>query len=1404
LRRWLALTLITLAALAILVGALVLTPLGHAPAKRLVEDLVADSAGYELSIGTLSGNLLSRIVLTDVRLVSAGGVPLVRAGSVVVDYELLPLLSGTISVPLLSVDDAETRFIVSREGRLLGWSDGASDTTSPSDTGRAWTIDAHVRISDLHVVYADSAAGLSVDGDIERLSMDGGPDAFTAVLEGRAVYGGPPLKAPLDTRIALDGAYSDRAVTVTSLSLRSDAATMEASGSLDFPASGATLAADVSSSFTVDAVAALLGADVSGGRAELTGSTSGPMGDLVYEASLTADAVLAAGIPMERMTAHVRGTGADLELSSFRGVVLGGSVLAEGTADLAATDGPMMTLEAEGAGVSLGMLEGASLEGVASFQVSGAFDVGRPTAAAGSLAVDVAGFGVGGRLYGDAAARASARDGALRASAVCCSTAIVASARLAGGGIDSLQASAEVRDLSVPAAVFGDSLLAGRASLVVEGDPLLEDPLSFEAVLPELVYGGTALGPARVGGVARGNLYEVAWSVLDETVLGDARFDGEAGAYELSARVVGLDLERVVPESLLEARGLQAAVSLSASVRGTFDGDFEGSGEVTDLAASVHGEPLGLVSPFSLRATPELVVVEPARVTGSFGTIGAQGTVTRSDSLDVLIDLERADLAVLERMVRGPVGRPVVDGLVTGRLAVTGAARAPVATLSISADSLNAAGVSFNEARIEADVDTTMVVFSLGAATTEGGALLANGLVPVRPDTATFLTLDRTREFALSLSAEAFSADLGELLLTGSRGPKRLTLDGSLLVTGLVDSLSSVNGRGDLRQLGMSFAPARVALADTLSFEIDAGDIWIENLVLDVTRTRVLSASDGGRVVVSGFVGVRDSVDVTARVDSLDVGALLRVIDPGPTAPLGGRLDLVSTIRGRLTAPAIEARWTMTKPTIAGFGFESFEGRVHAEGERVVVDHATLRTREDSLVVTGEVGQATGRTGEPGPVGRSLALSVRSGGIDLGGVRPLPPGVDDVDGVLTADVSISGTTQLPRFDGTVTLEEGLFRGFGMQNPARDMSVEVAALGRTFSMSGAEASLGSGRVTLDGHYDLDGKSGFLVKARLLSPEIHLTDVLDARLSGKLTWAGDADRSALTGSVVIEEANVIYEISLSDLAARRVRRVSVPASEDPRSRISLDLEVDAAGGINVDTNLAKVDLTGGVRVAGTLLQPRPTGSLFAESGTFKYLGTEFSLSTLSVSWRDPRRSDPYVVLVAAADVESRSGDLYSVTVRFDDYWLDGTFRFESAPPLSEPDIVALLTFGDTVGGFVSGGDAPGTSRNSFSEIARKAFVGSVFGVAESKLEDILDLDVVAIDQDTAEEGALVEGTGVTVGKRFGRVSISYTTAVGRFEEREVEVSFFLSKYLSLVTKADPGGNHAARIKLHIPIE
>jgi autotransporter translocation and assembly factor TamB len=281
-------------------------------------------------------------------------------------------------------------------------------------------------------------------------------------------------------------------------------------------------------------------------------------------------------------------------------------------------------------------------------------------------------------------------------------------------------------------------------------------------------------------------------------------------------------------------------------------------------------------------------------------------------------------------------------------------------------------------------------------------------------------------------------------------------------------------------------------------------------------------------------------------------------------------------------------------------------------------------------------------------------------------------------------------------------------------------------------------------------------------------------------------------------------VTRSFGVGDLVGRGPKVIVIRRMDDPRASIDLNLDIEIEDALEVDSNVAKLSLEGGASVGGTLLAPRLSGSLRADGGTFSYFRNDFSIDEFTIDFIEAARRDPYIKLAGTAEVDSRSGELYTVTAGVDGYLNDAVPELTSVPVLSSADIMSLLTFGNTLGAMASGGYSTGSSGDNFSNLARGAFLSSAFGLAGKTLERLLHLDRVAIADAQPAAGEGVE-TDVTIGKDFGRrLRVNYTTSVGRLSNQRIEVSFELARRLWLETRTNPEGNHAVGLKLQIPFK
>jgi len=1432
-RRFVALILVGLiAVVAVLAATPVGLRLGAAYGRRLLES----EFGLLLSYDSLDGNLFSGLKVVGARLTVPDGPSIATADTLQIGYSPVTLALHRHVEAGVTVRGA-TAVIERCEGRLLGWDAFASSGGEPPDTASAGGLrfDVDLSVRDLSVVYRDTAAGieavasgLAAEGRVwdDSLAFD-----IACSLSARAPVASGPVSGSILTSVRSSGGRLE----VIDLTVLADGLAAEASGVLD--ASGErtspSLEASVRATADLAALGPLLqaadGAPALAGTVVINAEAQGALDSIEYAVRLASPLVTVDAAEVREVDVSITGTPRRLGLETFTARTLGGSIAAAGRLDLPEPPASLRywgDLDIEG--LSLAELSGLVLRAGAgsagtggthgdgeqsdsdaavapdlggTLSLSASFDGGvAPESVSAEFSSHVDALTVETGELGPVELAGAIENGTLNVNAECCSTHISAEATLDERGVSTARARVELQSLRAATAPWGLDGLEGRGVVSLDVDRA-DSALVVRAgaELPSLSYLGIEAGPLDASARGSGDVWSGWFGAFGGALMGSVRLEG--GRYRAALAADRLDLAAVVPDSVRRAVDLEGAVSARFTAEGDTAGLTVARGTVSGLSASVRGEVATLDRPFRFTATSDSVVVTRADLTTSFGKVSVSGGIGDRTGR-ISSEFTDIDMAVVERaLMERDTGH--LKGLLNGTLELGGGLDSPRFAADLSMSDVSYSGIGFEEIDVEAENDSTDVVFYVGARSGASGDLSVSGTLPVRQDSLLLLRVDRGREFGLSLLAVDLALDVERWGVRGLGGLRRVELDGSALVTGRLDSLSAARGRGSFGHLSADLGLVGLSLRDTLGFDLAGGVVEFDDTTIDVRRRRVLDDERGGFVRFSGAVKADRTLDVSVSVDSLSVGHMVRALADLPSSPVTGRLDVEARVGGTLTAPVVRADWDLKRPAFSGFGFDSLNGRLSLEGRELELERAELRA--DRSVIT-----ASGRIELPGDgnsASGSVEVDIDADDFRLDSIRVESQGIDSISGTLDADLALTGSPVAPDVAGRVSLARGGLKGFDLDAPIEDVEVELTAGGGVVRIDRATVPLGNGSVDATGFVGLDpdGPPTFMLRVSLNDPEVEVRKLLDARLSGNLRWAGTAERSMLEGAVDIDRLNVVYEVSFAELLMRRRSGIVVVLPEEGRPIVQLDVDVELEEPATVESNVADLALRGGFRLRGTTDEPSISGSIYAEEGgTLQYLDHAFSVETLTLAYIDPRRAYPYVDLLGTTRAEDRAGQEYEVTLRLNGFADEAVPVLTSEPALSEPDIVALLTFGDTVGALVSGPQKAGSSGDSFQSLAQRTFISNAFGIAEASLERWLNLDTVRVDDEAITAGNLEEAD-ITIGKQIGdRLSVNYTTQVGRFSDQAVEILFELTRRLSIGTRADPEGNHAINLRLRVPFK
>lgn len=751
---------------------------------------------------------------------------------------------------------------------------------------------------------------------------------------------------------------------------------------------------------------------------------------------------------------------------------------------------------------------------------------------------------------------------------------------------------------------------------------------------------------------------------FDGALTFDAQLDGFAPAGELAERLEaplsaavsgrreaggGLYLDVVSaqgPQFALEARGEQAGDDWR------FNGDLAWSGSSPLAALTLEG---ALEAAFEAQYGPEgldvrLDATAGALSAGPLGITGARLRVEASGPLDALTGAGRLTGA----SDRGPVdvaaefsrdGETIQLSRLNGQLA------------AVRVDGSASVGPEI----ISADL-VVSPVSGFGAMTLQ--AELREGMIAVRAEAEDIVGEDLAYldRFLLTLNGPMDAVAM-RLEAGGAYGAVfNAQSDGVLRLDGEPGGRVTLSGR---------YGP--FAIATLAPIEVQAGPVPSLTLALRIGDGELRATGTGGQ-----------TPNITARLQSVPAGILsLR----------RARSPVVGQLSGDLTANRTGGIWH-ADATLSGSGLrpeEASDAEALAGLVRLNIDETglTLTATAEGVGLTARANArvASGPIGGPDDVmrpGASLSGETLVRG-EIGALAAFHlAAAQSLSGQADVSARLTGTVGEPRFEGSLGLENGIFRdgraglaveAISLQARFSESSLIVERLtatdGEAGTLNGAgEVSIGSGGLgSLEADLNVDFRRFRLAG----SPDLEAIGTGDVRFR-----FADAE-GLITGSTVIDRADIRPpQATRPSIPYIAVTEINAPGgsreTQDRSTPIRLDYAVSAPARIFVRGPNFDTEWSMDLEITGTLDAPYVSGVINAERGRADMLGRVFQLEAGRVILNgDPNQAELDISLAREArDITAR--------VRVRGTARDPRISLASTPALPEDEIAARLVFGE----------------------------------------------------------------------------------------------------------------------------
>ncbi len=325
------------------------------------------------------------------------------------------------------------------------------------------------------------------------------------------------------------------------------------------------------------------------------------------------------------------------------------------------------------------------------------------------------------------------------------------------------------------------------------------------------------------------------------------------------------------------------------------------------------------------------------------------------------------------------------------------------------------------------------------------------------------------------------------------------------------------------------------------------------------------------------------------------------------------------------------------------------------------------------------------------PTESPIKLTATSPELNLKRVRPLVPMITSADGYLKLDFQASGTLGEPTYFGTAKARiKSLRLSDSPISDFRDINLNLAVEDQTVTIQPSSLSASGGNVNLNGTVELGGEEPvFDISARGSHFLLTRTDDYSFRGNPDLKLRGPFSSATVSGTVGLVESLFYKDIEILPFGVPRTTEIPTPnlptftrkKTPGPAVKKSggvqdwkLDLDVTTSDAILIRGNLARGDVTGKIKVFGTIGSPKTSGTLSTNNLVADLPFSDLIVQTAIVTLRPEALTNPTINLRGSSKVGE-----YTIQVYVSGPVQDPNLVLTSDPPLPDSEIMLLLATG-----------------------------------------------------------------------------------------------------------------------------
>ncbi len=430
----------------------------------------------------------------------------------------------------------------------------------------------------------------------------------------------------------------------------------------------------------------------------------------------------------------------------------------------------------------------------------------------------------------------------------------------------------------------------------------------------------------------------------------------------------------------------------------------------------------------------------------------------------------------------------------------------------------------------------------------------------------------------------------------------------------------------------------------------------------DLTVTGDVITGVRGRLALS--MQDRWPYDSSLQIDLPDVSAFLPPSAKGLSVGLAGAVTAVGPMRDYEESRVVA--WLERLTVARGDVTASNVGPAELAWNAGAIQVKSLAMKGPTTEVSAE--------GSWGPA--RVDLRTR-GSVDLRLLSSFVSDIERTTGRLDFTAAFGGPVAAPTLIGSADLVDARLSVKGWDLAVRSLSGHADFSESRVVLQNVNGFLNDGRLRARGDVRLDKLSlgAVALQVDLEDVTMQVQPQVPATMSGSLLLASRTGTAPwlLSGGIDVGKLRYTQELSLETIL-ENARKRPVPSEETPQEWLRLDVDVGLGNDVRIENNLARARFLGKVKLTGTNVKPTLVGAVESAPGA----QASFRNNVFTVGRAVLQFNGLWPTFDFAAQSSVRE---FLVTVKAFGRFEDPRVSLTAEPPLSEADIVSLLTLGVT---------------------------------------------------------------------------------------------------------------------------